>query len=267
MFVTLAATLALMEAYLLDGTPPALPPAGAVGGLTDEDLWTRLASGDGDVLDGMDFATAVVQDPRRIAALIEQRVLDGFYRPLAYLSGKSEGAIRHSWLAGYAALREQRGRVDAVGIRDLWLSMQAQETVTRGGQAEVQPPNYLRLLDAGVAMARPGTPARSFWESTEGRQQTLQRMFAEATEIADRAAMLATDDASAEAWQQIGILMQTLDASLRDRLAAYLANPPAARARRGEQMGALARREPAVEEVNLDVGIFGRLRLPLPVSV
>jgi hypothetical protein len=262
MFPTLVGLLALMEAYLLDGTPPPLAPGGAVGGLTDEDLWTRIASKDGDVLAGMDFSTAVTEDPRRIAALIEQRVLDGFYRPLSYLSGKSEGAIRHSWLAGYAALREQRGHVDAVGIRDLWLSMQAQETVTRGGQTELQPPNYLRLLDAGVAMARPGTPARSFWESTEGRQGDLRRMFSEAQEIAGRAALCADDEAAAEAWQQIAVLLQNLDASIGDRLAAFLANPPAARARRGEQVGGL-RFGAAPPQVS--VGIFGAL--PIPVSV
>lgn len=259
MFPSLVALLAVLEAYLLDQAPPALAPGGAIGGLTDEELWTRLSSKDGDVLGGMDFSTAVAADPRRIAALIEQRVLADFYRAMSYLSGKSEGAIRHSWLAGYAALREQRGRVDAEGIRDLWLSMKAQETVTRGGQAELQPPNYLRLLDAGVAMARPNTAARAFWETVSTRQGEIRRMFGEATEIAERAALCAPDDAAAEAWRQIGVLLTDLDAGIESRLATFLANPPAAprqAQRRGgdEQMGRL---------FTTDLGVFGRL----PVSV
>jgi hypothetical protein len=256
MFPTLVSLLSIMEAYLLDQAPPALPQGGTEGGISDEELWVRLSTPDGDVLGGMDFAEAVQNDPRRIAALIEQRVMADFYKALAYVTNRSEGAIRHSWLLGYAALRQDRGRVDAQGIRDLWLSMRAQESVDRQGQMEVQPPNYLRLLDAGLAMARPGSPAEQFWRHLDGNQTDVRRLFAESVEIAERAALCSPEEADAEAWRQVGSVLTDLREGLDDRRARFIANPPAARPRRHEIVGGLGEPDDRFAGV-VDCGVFG----------
>lgn len=257
MFPTLIGLLAIMEAYLLDQAPPALPEGGGPQGLTDEELWVRIATPTGDVLAGMDFVEAVNGDPRRIAALIEQRVLSDFYKALAYVTNRSESAIRHSWLAGYAALRQDRGEITATGIRDLWLTMKSQESIERGGVAEVQPPNYLRVLDAGVAMARPGTSARAFWEHVEANQGDIRRLFNEAVEIANRASLCVGDEDDAQAWRDIGILLTDLKEGLDDRRAKFIAAPPAARARRNEVVGGLGEPNDRFAGV-IDFGVFGR---------
>ena len=118
--VALPALLSLAAAYLVEGRRPEMPAGGAEGGLDDADLWVRIDNG-GDVLSGMMFSEAVNNDPRRVDALIQQRVLKEFYRALGMkLRGEAYTALaQHMYLQRMADLREaHEGKITARALAD-----------------------------------------------------------------------------------------------------------------------------------------------------
>lgn len=206
----LPAVLALLGAALL-GEGGQETPAGAAGelGLPDSELWDRVWTRS-DVLGDLDFRQALVQDPRRIDALIQQHLLDPILRPLMALQagtgGVSADLARQLYVLRNAALREAQGRITAPGLAALMQDEWGE---------------YGPVLDKTlVAMARAGDRrAQAMVQGLRGGWTTIEVAFQSAATVARRAAADSVDAADARAWTTMAELLEAskeaLDRSLR----------------------------------------------------
>ncbi len=210
---SLAAIFTLVAA-VASGQDTPDPSGGTEHGLSDADLWQRIADG-GDVLDGQTFEWAVQNDPRRVRALIDARIFADFVRSmnLAVLGDKTNDVGRKTFLLSMQALRDARGRVDADGMNAI-----AQETWGF----------YRQILDVTTKMRRPGTRAEAMWNAIAANREEISRMFRESQAIAEQAAAVAQADTERQAWLQMGAVLDDMDANLVSHLLAMnlMAEPP-----------------------------------------
>lgn len=209
--LTLGGILALTEAWLLDQEKPATPVQEAIEGLTDANLYDQMAA-DGDVLAGMTFDEAVARDPRRIEALVDQRVTNDFYRALSYLrEGVTADLMRQAYLHRNRQLRAEHGPITAVSLcahrTDIWEN------------------HYQKVLEVAVKMRRPGVPAETFWQAVTDNAATLRRAFRESHEIANRASFAAVSQEESDAWAQIGVLITNMYQTLENHIIALALAP------------------------------------------
>jgi len=214
----LPALVALLEAWMLDKEEGKnWPEDPTLGGLSDHDLWERMIQ-NGDILAGMTFAEAVAQDPRRIEALIDQRVVWDFWNALDWLQGpRTEGLMEMAWRQGNAEIRQRLGQITAPAL------------AARRSQMW---DHYQKWLEVAKAMRRPGVPAERFWASVIANRRVIARAFRESAEIANRAAAVAGTDENGDAWRQMGALIT----NMHEQLAAAIAEIAGAGA--GEEGGA-----------------------------
>lgn len=227
--LSLPALMPVFFAALAEGQPPEIPAdlgTAAIEGLSDDELWNLVSSG-GDVLAGLAFEDAVVIDPRRVDALIQQRIAVQYDQVLheAYADANWQGheqervalqqviaqLNRYLYLLRLQGVREERnGVVDAVGLVD---------------SSEVTAENHGQLLEVSTKMVRLDrqnnpTPASRMWDRFTTRYVDIARAFREAGEIAARAANAAGDEESAQAWTRMGAIVEAMRASFAGCLTA-----------------------------------------------
>ncbi len=196
--IPLPAVLALLGAALL-GEEAQDIPTGAAGelGLPDSELWDRIWTRS-DVLGDLDFRQALVQDPRRIDALIQQHLLDPILRPMMALqAGTSEVSselARQLYVLRNAALRQAHGRITAPALA----------TLMQDEWGEYGP-----VLDQTlVAMARAGDRrAQAMVQGLRDSWTTIEVAFQSAQTVAQRAAADSVDGPDARAWTTMAELL------------------------------------------------------------
>ncbi len=207
--VTLPAILALIAAaYSVEWheNPPDVP-AGTDGtdGITDAQLWHLIAT-DGDVMQGMNFTNATNNDPRRVDALIQQRLLGEFFVWLeAARGGVPAQVLRDTWFLRNQGIRQAYGDISAAGLaEDLAQSWAEYEKVYTG---------------ALWPMAEGGRPeAQALLNGIIQYREEIFRAFRECSAIATRAAFVSIRQEDQEAW---GRMVATID-SMWDTVNAQL---------------------------------------------
>jgi hypothetical protein len=198
---TLPALLSLVGAYLLDreDEKPAWPATGPAG-LDDTQLWNLIQT-NGDVLAGMSFEEALAQDPRRIDALVQQRVTNEFFRALARApEGNLEQLLRHAYVLRNDALR-QDGRISAEA-----LAISMEQTWE----------HYGKILDVAWAMRQP--EAVRVREAILANGGEIRRAFREAADITRRAANVAPETDRA-AWARMFATLHAMWESVETKVA------------------------------------------------
>lgn len=195
--IQLTGFLSLLTAWLVDEQPPASPTPAGEGGLTDEELWRRIVAEE-DVLVGMNFEEACTVDPRRVEALIEQRIVNDVYSVMGHVhQGATRDYLRQGYLIRNDALRAENGRVTLQGLldyrRDTWSY-------------------FSKLLDTAQKMgARDRTlPAARMWQAFTDHQDTVRRAFRESIEVTNRAALVAPTEQDAAGWAEIGAILTNM---------------------------------------------------------
>jgi hypothetical protein len=203
---SLAALLALVSAYVLEeeGKKPGWPDPVAEQGLDDRRLY-ELAQGDGDVLQGMDFADAVARDPRRIEALLMQRVVIELYGALDQMRGRSQELVVHDMALRNAAIREAcNGSVPLGAIVEDWR-----------GRWEW----YQKLFAVLLQSRRFGRLEDPFFAAVVTNRAAIARAFRESAEIARRAALAAPDETQEGGWSEIGATIDNMKLTMDNALA------------------------------------------------
>jgi hypothetical protein len=182
------------------------------GGISDEDLWGRITTADGDVLFGMSFEQAVCQDPRRIDARIQQILLAVLYRPVQDVRGVSdkerERILREFYLSVMRTLRARGGDLTAGVLAELY-----EEALSY----------YETVLDKIRKSPLRKKELEFVFSSLEPE---WVRGFSEAVEVAKRAQSVAPGAAEALAWQQIQASLARIAALLSpSSFPAYGLNP------------------------------------------
>jgi hypothetical protein len=203
--IGLAWTLSLVSAYMVGENQPPLPPMQMQGGMTDAEVYDQISLGD--PLGNMEFAEAVVHDPRRIEAMLLQRVIRPFTLAMTKLEHphlpieQIEGAMRHAYLERNHRMRMDGTPINACKIadanRDAW-KMNAD--IMRVG-FELQGPEAKVLQDIFVA-----------------NHGDITRAFREGKQICEQAAKVAASEACHGAWQEMGAILQNM-CDLVDRYA------------------------------------------------
>ena len=193
--ISLPFILSLVTSYLVDGADkPAYPPvAGLEQGLTDGDLWARIAS-DSDTLAGMTFEEAVRTDPRRIDARVQQAVLIVFYTAINLLGRTQRYAelLEHTYLLQMTHLRSN-GPITAPGL------------------AEAMEQNWGHYSEImAVAFSMKNEQAVKLQQALVKHQGAIFRGFREATEVLERAQSMAIGDADQQAWMQMAALIRDM---------------------------------------------------------
>jgi len=212
--LSLASTIQnVWDAYIENNPPEIIDGGGEVDGVPDTALWEDVRTSAGDEpsspLRGMEFNTAVVNDPRRIDAMIEQRVCGPMYKVNSAVADAqdwtgheddreqlmhNEACLdRYGYLVRLHLVRQNHdGEIDAEGLAETFqLSWDA----------------AARILNASLLMVRAGTTAELMWNAIAQNFDEIRRGLREASEIATRAAGAAPDGESMEAWERyVGIL-------------------------------------------------------------
>lgn len=224
--LALEGLLFLLGAYALDKDKPTVPSEGA-SGLTDLDLWQRIQDG-GDVLGGMMFSAAVTTDPRRIDALIQQRLLHTFYAALGLdheVLDSDSGLMKHylqdAYLLQLSQVRAQGGgQVTAQGIAGL-------TRVSLGEAHDLLTKVLWPMADSGK---RP--KAERAQAAIVKNIEDIHQAFREVGAIAARAADVS--DRDRQAWTEVEALLDSIWDILAQRVAVVMATPPGAD---GEEFG------------------------------
>lgn len=209
--LALEGLLFLLGAYALDKDKPTVPSEGA-SGLTDLDLWQRIQDG-GDVLGGMTFSVAVTTDPRRIDALIQQRLLHTFYAALGLdheVLDSDSGLMKHylqdAYLLQLSQVRFQGGgQVTAQGIASL-------TRISLGEAHDLLTKVLWPMADSGK---RP--KAERAQAAIVEHIEDIHQAFREAGAIAARAADVS--DRDRQAWTEVEALLDSIWDILAQRVA------------------------------------------------
>jgi len=179
----------LITAYYVDKDPPGMPEGGSLHGMSDADLWQRISTG-GNVLGEMTFDQAVRTDPRRIDALIQQRVVGEFLDALDAADTTATTIAQHAYLQGYTELRDQHGQLSApilaTALEGVW-------------------EDYRKVLQRALwPMAGAGrAEAQALQQAIVDNAERIHQAFTEATTIAARAAGAAASDEDKTAWRSV----------------------------------------------------------------
>lgn len=196
--IGLAWTLTLVSAYLVGGSRPELPPEQGPFGMSDDELYDRIH--DGDPLGDMSFGEAVARDPRRIEALLLQRVIQPFTLAIAKIENPNlhmsaiQDAMKHSYLE-----RNHRMRQDGRGIT-------ATKLVDANKRAWKMNSEVLK-----VAFEMSTPEAAVLKQLILANQQDIHRAFREAREITRQASTEAVDEASVGAWKEMGFILENMN--------------------------------------------------------
>lgn len=215
-----ALVLMLMARYA-DGEGPEIPD-GRQGqlGLTDLQVWESIWDPQGDPMNGMRFSQACVQDPRRIDALIQQRILVRFFAILAQSRGNNPREImRDSYLLRNSGIRANYGGITAMGLaQDLRVSW----------EGDGEDPGYRDLFTRALwPMADAGRPeVVAIQDAIVANAQDIFRAFKEAAALAMRAAMCSEADEDMEAWEIMHGVITAMWETLSRRLGELGAQRP-----------------------------------------
>ncbi len=195
--IGLAWTLTLVSAYMVGASQPPLPPEQGPHGLTDAELYSRIDGGD--PLANMSFDQAVVHDPRRIEALILQRVIAPFTLAITKLEHPSlntaaiKAAMRHAYLERNHRMRSDGRLIDATKLVDA-----NKRAWKMNGE----------VLRVAFEMSTP--EAVVLKQLMADNHQDIRRAFAEAREIASQASKGANSDQAVEAWRELYNVMTNM---------------------------------------------------------
>ena len=202
--LSLSALVGVLSAFYIEGRPPEAPAGGDEGNLDDATIWDRIARG-GNVLGECTFYQAVNNDPRRIDALIWQRLLLAWFAIEGLVGERPMEILRHSYLVQLSSIRDTYGVVSAEGLAEA-------ARLTWEGYDVV-------LSKAAWPMAQRGAP-----EATRLRAAIIEnhndifRGFREAREIARRAAGEATREIDQDAWERIGAIIERSWSAMADHM-------------------------------------------------
>ncbi len=185
--------------------------------LSDADLFEAVLNGSSP-LGELRFSEAVAIDPRRIDALLQQRVTRVFWRLLEAARSEDElDVLRTLWVQRMAALR-QRGQISAELLAD---DLQA------SWEGAEDSPGYRDLLTRGIwPMADRGVPeAVSVDEAMVEGQLELARAFREAAWVADRASGYAPSMDARAAWTRMRDVVLAMWATISERIAQLEGEP------------------------------------------
>ena len=196
------------DAYIENNPPEIMADEGEVAGVPDTMLWQDIRSSAGDspadTLHGMSFDDAVVVDPRRIDAMIQQRVSGPMYKVNTAVSEaqnwtgheddreqlvRNESHLdRYQYLLRLHLIRQNHdGEIDAEGLAETF-----QLAWDSAG----------KILETSLKMARAGNTSELLWDAVAGQFDCIRRCLREACEIAERASRAAPDQDSIDAWER-----------------------------------------------------------------
>jgi hypothetical protein len=204
--IGLALTLTLVSAYLMGQEPPPLPPTQGPHGLTDEELYVAIVD-NGNPLGTMTFSQAVNTDPRRVEALVLQRVIEPFYVAICALehpglqAQKIQGAMRHAYLQRNHELRQKSGKITATELA---------EATQRSWKMNSE------IFRVAFEMQTPAAQVLQKLMSTN--RQDIRRAFREANRIAQEAGRASQDRTSAESWAQISATLKNMSDNVETHL-------------------------------------------------
>lgn len=202
---------ALVAAFLSDGSVPTVPASEPVHGVSDEQLWDVIITG-GNPLMGMTFDQALVDDPRRIDARIDQALFYDLYNALDTLhNGRFAPMMRHAYLTRNAEIR-----AGFEGTLPVAAMVAAQEVAWA---------YYDDMLDQafgqGHSQRHPASQVAQAAERVRAslidNRPALFRSFRAASDIAGRAAREAPAG-DQQAWGRLSQLVADMWASIESRV-------------------------------------------------
>lgn len=201
----LAWTLTLVSAYLVGASKPELPPEQGAFGMTDAQLYDQLE--DGDPLGTMSFGQAVASDPRRIEAMVLQRVLKSFVLGMTRLDHPNvqvdaiKQAMRHAYLERNSRLRGDGRGIDAEKILDANKRAWKMNADVLKVAFEMETPEAIVLKQLMAA-----------------NKNDIERGFREAAQICAQASTDAPTNESAAAWSTF----ESLLGNMSDMICRYI---------------------------------------------
>ena len=233
--IGLAWTLTLVGAYLSDKEKPELPPTQGIDGMTDLDLYQQIENGD--PLGSMTFEEAVVRDPRRIEALVLQRVIQPFTLALAKLENPNmdtsaiRGAMAHAYLERNHQMRQETGKKIC--------ATQIAEANKRAWRMNA------KVLKVAWEMETP--ESRVLKDILTLNQGDIQRAFRESQTICDRAARASVDGKCSLAWKELeevlGNMCDMIDRNVRASTAVEVIDDEMLTLPKPESMGQIRRED------------------------
>jgi len=194
--VAITGLLTLAMALASDSSR-ALQATGGDGGLSDKQLWVLVESGQSP-LAGMSFGQAVIQDPRRVDAMIQQEMMTAMRGLVGWSPGEAEMRKR-LYLASSELIRQHNeGRKPLVAM----VSLQ-EETWQSAllGAAQMWPPAMHTIV-------------RANYDDEVG----LGLAFERAVAIAERAAALTRNTPDNVEWTSMADVFRAMDQGMRDLL-------------------------------------------------
>jgi hypothetical protein len=218
------------DAYIENKLPDMPGDGPAIDGVTDAQLWEdiRTSAGDdpADALHGMTFQEATCADPRRVDALVQQRVSGVLYWIHDDVSGGQDWTGHEEDLKSVTHNEAYLDRYHYLVRLDLCRANHDGE-VTATGLAETFEISWdagSKILAASLLMAFPKTHARPnqtallMWRAFEARIIQLRRAMREAREILARAADAAPDQESSDAWRRMDATVMNMDQTISENL-------------------------------------------------
>lgn len=201
--LTLGALIALGAAYFSDLSERKELPDEGERQLPDATLWDLIISG-GNVLGDMTFRQAVHQDPRRVEALITQRVQLPLYAVMTTtLPPETDDFRRAAYMERNELLREA-GPITATTLAVVM---------------EFESEEYLPILEQALfpMAGRGDATAQAIQAQVEAYGEALLRGLREGRAISLQAAAM-SDAESATAWRQIGDVIKRTWEPIKARL-------------------------------------------------
>lgn len=225
---SLAIVLALLGGAIVLGHQTRLPPTQGEYGLSDAKLYQAIVK-EGvlapDILDGMSFEVAVNQDPRRIEAMLLQRVV----QPLMLAVGK---LANPTIPIGYVQAMTYRGYLEMMAAR------RARGPITSlviASSMEVAWKAALEAMKSSGADPRLKPMLGAMQEAVVANKADIARAFKECDRILERAAEVSESEPTRDGYLQMKSTLGVMQLGLFMFLAA---SPPAAGSQRGEVIDA-----------------------------
>lgn len=209
--VTLPVLVSLLMARYADGPAVAVPDGRAgILGMSDLQIFDQIWAEDGNPMGGMRFAQGVSSDPRRINALIQQRILVVFYSILPASREQNPRELsRDSYLMRMQHIREECGGISAMGLA-------ADAKLSWEGDGETK--GYRDLFTAALWPMAGRPEVKAIQDAIIANQQDIFRSFREAAALSMRAAMCAEQEQDQEAWGIYHSVIQAMWQTIADRL-------------------------------------------------
>lgn len=199
----MAIMLALLGTVYILGKQPSIPPTQGEYGLSDEDLYNAIV-GDGilgsNVLGNMSFEQAVRTDPRRIEALVMQRIFQPLMLAIGRLAspGLPMGQIQSATRIGYLQMLAERRARQALGPDTIAASMIA------AWQAASQ------VLQEAPRNSRYAPIAATLKGVLIANQQDIARAFRESINVCNQAADQALNKEDAAGYLRMGAVLESM---------------------------------------------------------